>query len=93
MPPKKNNELNKILMVNKINSKQNNTLTHDNKKKKKTKNPIRIHPRISLGELSEKHIDTLLTSVGSVYKLKCANTYFYPYNLLTNNMKLQIIII
>jgi hypothetical protein len=86
MPPKKNNQLNKILMVSKINSKQNNTATHDTKK---TKNSIRIHPKISLGELSEKHIDTLLTSVGSVYKLKCANTYFYPYNLLTNNLKYE----
>ena len=76
MPPKKNNELNKVLSISKI-------------VPKKIKKTNRKCPNVGLGEMSENHIDTLLTSVGQHYKLKCANTYFYPYNLFTNSMKYQ----
>jgi len=81
MPPKKNNELNKILSISKLVPKQPN--------KSKTVKPVRKHPNVGLGQMTENHVDTLLTSIGQYYKLRCANTYFYPYNLFTNSMRYE----
>jgi len=78
MPPKKNNELNKMTSIVPKQLKQS-----------KIEKSIRKHPNVCLGEINEDHTDTLLTSVGQHYKLRCANTYFYPYHLFTNSMKYE----
>lgn len=74
MPPKKNRGLNSILTVKKIQP----TI------KTQIQKPVKKHPFIGVGKLNSDHSYTLLTSVGKHYQLRCANTYFYPHNLLTN---------
>lgn len=81
MPPKKNNGLNTILTIKKI--------TPPASVKPGMLLPKRKHPFIGVGTLSDDHGDSLLTSIGQNYRLKCANTYFYPYNLFTNNLKYE----
>ena len=78
MPPKKTTDLKSILTITKLTPKK--------KQEKKVQQIDGKHPQTGLGVLDDDQIDKLLNSIASHYRIQCADTFFYPYNLFTNNI-------
>ena len=83
MPPKKHTDLKSILTITSVTTKK----TQEPKTKPKQEPKIEgKHPITGLGMLNDDDMDKLLNSIGLHYRIKCADTFFYPYNLFTNNV-------